>query len=212
MSCCQCQGAQKLFSGRYVKRELKSYRRKGPRGTTRMLIDALKAEGVDGDTLLDVGGGVGAIQHELLKAGASRAIGADAATEYLEAAREEAERQGHADRVTYRYGDFVEFAGELEPADIVTLDRVICCYHDMETLVRLSVEKAGRLYGLVYPRDTWWTRIGNRFLNLSLWLLRNPFRVFIHSSQAVDALVRQGGFVRRYSRLTPFWQVVVYGR
>jgi magnesium-protoporphyrin O-methyltransferase len=212
MSCCQCHGAESVFSGFYVARELKSYRRKGPRRTTEMLIDALRSEGIDGSTLLDIGGGVGAIQHELLKAGAASATGADASSAYLEAAQNEAERQGHADRVQYLRGDFVCLSDELDAADVVTLDRVICCYHDMRSLVSLSVGKAGRLYGLVYPRDVWWTRAGHRFLNLFLWLSRNPFRVFMHAEQAVEAIVSAAGFERRYHRVTASWQVVVYAR
>ena len=212
MSCPQCVGADRVFSGFYVARELKSYRRKGPRATTTMLVEALKAEDIEGSTLLDIGGGVGAIQHELLRAGASRATGADAASAYLQATREEAERQGHAERIEYRHGDFVQIAGDLESADVVTLDRVICCYHDMEALVDASVEKARRLYGVVYPRDVWWTRVSNGFLNFFFWLLRNPFRVFVHSSRDVDALVRGAGFRRQYTRMTPFWQVVLYKR
>jgi hypothetical protein len=212
MTCCQCQGAESVFSGWYVSRELRSYRRKGPRRTTRMLIDALEAEDVEGATLLDIGGGVGAIQHELLRQGLSSATAADAASAYLEAASREAERQGHADRVQYRHGDFVQLADEFERADVVTLDRVICCYHDMRSLVERSVGKAVRLYGLVYPRDVWWTRLGNRLLNLFLWLTRNPFRVFVHSEAVVDGIVRTAGFELRYRRLTPSWQVVLYER
>lgn len=212
MTCCQCQGVERVFSGWYVSRELSSYRRKGPRRTTRMLIDALESEGIEGATLLDIGGGVGAIQHELLRNGVASATAADAASTYLEAARKEAERQGHADRVQFRYGDFVQLANELERADIVTLDRVICCYPDMRALVERSVDKASRLYGLVYPRDVWWTRLGNRLLNFSLWLVRNPFRSFVHSERAVDGIVRGAGLEPRFRHLTPFWQIVVYSR
>jgi magnesium-protoporphyrin O-methyltransferase len=212
MSCCHCQGAQRVFSGRYVARDLKRYRRKGPGKTTKMLIDALAAEGAEGATLLDIGGGVGVIGYELLSAGAGRTTNVEAAKGYIEAAREEATRLGLADRVTIREGDFVEIADELESADIVTLDRVICCYPDVGALVGLSVGKAGRLYGAVYPRDTWWTKLGNRVLNLTLWITRNPFRVFTHPTREVDSLIRRAGFRQRFHRTTFTWQVVVYGR
>ena len=124
----------------------------------------------------------------------------------------EVELQGHADRVEYRHGDFVSLADDLGQADIVLLDRVICCYPDMGALVRLSVGKASRLYGVVYPRDVWWTRLGNRFLNLLFWLSRNPFRVFVHPTWSVDALVRGAGFRQLFHSNTLNWQVVVYGR
>jgi len=212
MACCHCQGVESVFSARYVRSEVKRYRRKGPRVTTKLLVAAIKAEGAQGSNLLDIGGGVGPIHHELLKSGVGTAVAAEASTAYLSAAEEEARRQGHADRVTYRQGDFIELAPEIESADIVTLDRVICCYPDMESLVGLSLGKARRIYALVYPRDAWWTRVGIRLLNLGLWLSRNPFRVFVHPEFAVDALVRGAGFERRYLRKTPAWQVVVYRR
>jgi hypothetical protein len=212
MTCCQCQGAESVFSGWYVWRELRTYRRKGPRRTSRQLIEAIEAEGIEGATLLDIGGGVGAIHHELLRAGLAEATVADAASAYLQASARESQRQGHADRVRYRYGDFVQLADELGPADVVTLDRVICCYPDMRSLVKRSLDKALRVYGLVYPRDVWWTRLGHRALNLLLWLTRNPFRVFVHSERAVDEMVYAAGFERSRRYLTPFWQVVVYSR
>ncbi len=212
MTCCGCRGAESVFSQRYVAKELKRYRRHGPRSTTKMLLSALTAEGVEGATLLDIGGGIGVIQHELLEAGASRAVGAEAVDGYLEVARREAARRGLADRLEQRYGDFVQLAPQLQEADVVTLDRVICCYPDMNALVGLSVDKARRLYGVVYPRHVWWTRLGLRFLNVFLWIARNPFRVFTHHTDDVDRLIRRAGFQQRYYRETLLWQVVLYRR
>jgi Methyltransferase domain len=221
MDCCQCQGIETLFNEREARNKLKAYRKDGPARTTRMLVEALKGElamqrrgkeGSEGVTLLDIGGGVGAIQHELLTAGVERATGVDASAAYAKAAQEEAEHQGHADRVSYYHANFVEIAPQIPPADIVTLDRVICCYHDMQGLVGLSVAKAGMLYGLVYPRDTWWLRAGIFTGNLFLRLARNPFRGYLHRTQAVDSLVRDNGLQQRFYKTTALWQVVVYAR
>jgi magnesium-protoporphyrin O-methyltransferase len=212
MTCCQCQGLETFFDKKIAARELKKYRKKGPNKTTRLLIDALKADGVEGSTLLDIGGGVGAIQHELLEAGASHATSVDASSAYLKTAKEEAERRGHADRVRYHYGDFVELAAEIPPAEIVTLDRVICCYHDMKALVGLSLSKAGRLYGVVYPRDLWWVKAGVAVANFFQRLLRRQFRVFVHPTEEVDGMVRSSGWQRRFYHTTALWQVVVYAR
>ena len=115
-----------LFDEGTARRQLDAYRRKGPQKPTRLLVDAIRAQGVAGHTLLDIGGGVGVIQHELLAAGASQSLDIDASRPYLAAAHLEAERRGLAEREEHRYGDFVELAGEVEAADIVTLDRVIC--------------------------------------------------------------------------------------
>lgn len=210
MNCCQCQGIESLFDKRRADADLTQYRRDGPSKTTRWLLDALKSEGVEGMTLLDIGGGVGAVQHELLQAGVRQATAVDASSAYLRAAREEASRQGRADRVNYHFGNFVDLAPTIGPADIVTLDRVICCYHDMEALVSLSAERARRLYGLVYPRDTWWLRVASYLPNAGFWLMRNPFRIFVHSSEAVNAILRAHGLKQRFYRQTMFWQVNVY--
>ena len=108
MDCCQCQGIEKTFDQKTASKDLKKYRRKGPDGTAAMLIEALKRQGVQGLSLLDVGGGVGAIQHELLSSGVATAVGVDASSAYISAAKEEAERQGHADRVSYQFGNIVD--------------------------------------------------------------------------------------------------------
>lgn len=212
MNCCQCQGIEAVFDARLVEEELSSYREKGPNQTTRMLIAALKAEGIQGGSLLDIGGGVGAIQHALLAAGVQNATDVDASPAYLNAAKEEAQRRGLAERVNFQRGNFVDIAAQIPPADIVTLDRVICCYHDMENLVSLSAARARKTYGLVYPRDVWWVKFGIRVVNFFYRLQKNPFRTFTHPTQAVEAIVHQSGLKRRFYRRTLIWQVVVYAR
>jgi magnesium-protoporphyrin O-methyltransferase len=212
MDCCQCKGIEDFFDERVASSELASYREKGPEKTTRWLIEALEAEGVHGLDLLDIGGGVGAVHHELLEAGVESATDVDASNAYIKAARSEAQRRGLADRVTYRHANFVDAASEIPPADIVTLDRVICCFPDMHNMVSLSAARARRLYGLVYPRDTWLIRFGLGILNLFQRLRRRPFRVFAHATREVEALVTESGLKRRFYRRTLFWQVIVYTR
>ena len=162
MSCCQCQGIERLFDQRTAARELKNYQQQGPEKSTRLLLDTLR-QGLSAAqpfSLLDIGGGVGVIQHELMGTGLAQGTSIDASSAYLSLAKQEAERRGYAERMHYQHGNFVDIAPCLEPADIVTLDRVICCYDDMPSLVKLSAEKAQRFYGLVFPRDTWWMKIG----------------------------------------------------
>jgi hypothetical protein len=212
MTCPHCQGADKVFDQGTAEHDLKAYRAHGPGTTTRLLIEALKAAGVVDLTLLDIGGGIGAIQHELIKGGARSATAVDASSAYLHAAKQEAERQGHANRVAYHQGDFVGLAPQLPEADIVTLEKVICCYPDMRALVGMSSARAGKLYGVVFPRDSWWMRLGSLFINFSLRLERSTFRFFVHPTAAIEAVVRANGLKRRYYRKTWFWQVIVYTR
>ena len=126
--------------------------------------------------------------------------------------RARAEGQGYAHRIAYHQGDFVELAPHLPQADIVTLEKVICCYPDMRALVGLSSARAGKFYGVVFPRDTWWMRLGGLFVNLSPRLQRNAFRFFVHPTEAIEAIVRANGLKQYYYRKTLFWQVIVYGR
>jgi magnesium-protoporphyrin O-methyltransferase len=177
-----------------------------------MLLDAITPSGVTGATFLDIGGGVGAIQHALMRAGAASGTSVDASPAYLHAARDEATAQGYVDRMRYVEGDFVDASGEVHAADLVTLDRVVCCYPDMPALVDASASRARRAYGLVYPRDTAAARVALRLLNLVLWMSRNPFRAFVHPTEAVEARVRSHGFERSYHARWTIWQVAVFTR
>jgi SAM-dependent methyltransferase len=210
-SCCK-PDYDARFDTKSAREDLLTFRRDGPDGSTRRLIDALQREGVEGATLLDIGGGVGAIQLELLAAGAASSVDVDASAAFLAVAEEEAHARGFGGRVAYRYGDFVELADSVEAADIVTLDRVICCYPDVHGLVGRSAGHAKRLYGLVYPLDRWWTRIIGRFGNLMFRIFRNDFRLHVHPQAVVDELVRDAGLERRYWHAGWIWQTVLYAR
>jgi 2-polyprenyl-3-methyl-5-hydroxy-6-metoxy-1,4-benzoquinol methylase len=212
VNCCQCQGIEELFNDRLVEGELSRFRAQGPNKTTRILLDALQREGVQGCSLLDIGGGVGAVQYGLLEAGCQSATDVDASKAYLRAAREEAQRRGLAERISYQHGNFVDLAAQVPGADIVTLDRVICCYPDMEKLVSLSAARAQKLYGLVFPRDAWWMRIGFAIMNVIFKLQHSSFRIFPHPTQAVEALVASHGLRRVFYHRSSIWQVVVYTR
>ena len=213
MACPQCKGLESLFDRRTAEADLRRYHRRGPGRSTRILLDALKRDGIRDATLLDIGGGIGAIPLDLLTAGAASATDVDAASGYLAVAQEEAARRGLAERVTYHHGDFVTLAADVAPADIVTLDRVVCCYPDMRALVGASAAHARHLYGLVYPRDTWWTRLGGRIGNALLALTRRSFRFFVHPTGDVDAVIQSSGLRPAYQRDAGLlWQVVVYSR
>jgi magnesium-protoporphyrin O-methyltransferase len=212
MPCCQCQAIECEFDTKTAAAELKRYRERGPARTTQMLIEALMGAKIEGTTLLDIGGGIGAIQHALLDLGISHATAVEGSAAYLAASQDEARRRGHIDRVRYLHGDFVERADEISPADVVILDRVICCYPDMPSLVERSSARARKLYGLVYPRDTWWNRAGLAFLNLLRRLRRDPFRVFVHRPEDVEAAVRANGLAPLSHGQTVVWRVDVYVR
>lgn len=212
MKCCQCEGIEREFDAKEAEHEIEAYRKDGPAETTQILIDALSEQGVEGLSLLDIGGGVGAIQHAMLNAGGIAATAVEASTAFAQAAEDEALELGWSDKVEVLHGNYVDLAETVAAHDIVTLDRVICCYHDMQSLVQLSTARAIKIYGLVYPRDVWWNRILSRIGNLALWITRNPFRTFIHSDVGVQQIVTQAGLEKVFHKKLLSWQVVVYAR
>jgi len=216
MPCAQCSGIEEQFDAPTARAQLRKLRRTGPDRTTRMLLQDLRA-GITPERqslalLLDIGAGVGAIHHALLDQGIDRAIHVDASPAYLAAAREEAERRGHGDRVEFRQGDFVDLAPGVPAADVVTLDRVICCYPEMRELVSRAAERAESLLGAVFPREGWWVRLGMVAINSFMVLRRSTFRVHLHSPAEIDATLRSFGLQRRSMRRTLTWEVVVYER
>ena len=212
MSSCQCNGCDSQFGAEHAISDLERYRQSGPDRTTQLLLDALKRENLHDATLLDVGAGIGVVHHELLSAGVRSATHVDATDANIEAAQLEVARLGHGDRVDFRQGDFVALSSEIPAADIVTLDRVICCYPNLEQLVSVSASKARRFYGAVYPRDRWLNKAWVALENFARRIIGNPFRTFVHPVAAIDDLLARNGLERRSVRDTFVWRVAVYGR
>jgi SAM-dependent methyltransferase len=208
--CPQCLGIEREFDAESARRELRDYRRHGASKSTRLLTDELIRRGVIGSTVLDVGGGVGAILHALLDAGAARASAVEASSAFARASAEEAERRGMADRIEHRQGDFVTLAKDIPAADVVTLDRVVCCYSDAASLVAASAGRARRLYGLVYPRRAWWLKIGFALGNVVLRLRGSMFRIFLHPPEAIEGVAERMGFRRVFHSWAGVWHVAVY--
>ena len=153
MGCCQCQGIESMFDKKAAKRQLKRYLKKGPSKTTSMLLDAIHKKGVQGLEFLDIGGGIGAIQYDLIKGGASKGTSIEASSAYIEVVKGETLQNILVDTVSFKHGDFTTMASDVDAADIVTLDKVICCYDDMSELVGLSSKLARKIYAVIYPRD-----------------------------------------------------------
>ena len=167
-------------------------------------------EGVEGKTVLDIGAGVGAVHLALLEAGAARAIDVDASREYLAAATAEAERRRLADRVEYRFGDVVELADSLPPADVVALDSVICCYPYLDRLLDAALLCRPTVVGLTFPRGTWWMVLYMRLHNLRNALTGRHDDYFIHRYERVLAHFTDAGYARIHDGGTRIWRVAVF--
>lgn len=208
-SCC---GVRELFDETKARADLEKYRRRGPSPSTRRLLTSLRATGASMATLLDVGGGVGSISHELLASGTTEATLVDGSPAHLDAARDESARHGTAERLRLRLGDVVEIAEGVVEADVVTLDKVVCCYADMSGLLAVSSARARRLLGIVYPRDAWWVRAA---VSLDNWMHArrgSSFRGYAHSNEAIDSALRAAGLTLRARSGRLWWVVAVWER
>lgn len=210
--CCSPKGYKWVFSERSARAEAKRYRSKGLDPTSRRIVDFVKQQGVDGRTVLEVGGGIGAVQLELLKAGAARAVSVELTPTYEAVARDLAEEAGLAGRVERRVMDFVEAAPTVESADIVILNRVICCYPDMPRLAGAAAGHAQRLLVMSYPRRAWWTVAGLGIANGLLWLARREFHIFVHRPDQIIATGERSGMQAVLDEQGFLWTVAALRR
>jgi magnesium-protoporphyrin O-methyltransferase len=185
------------------------YRRRGLDPTARLLFDELRGKG---STVLEIGGGVGEIEIELLRAGADRATNVELTPVYDNEAEQllrEASLEGRAER---RYGDIVSEPSLAEAADVVVMHRVVCCYPDMPALVGAAADKAHRALALSFPRDTWWMRLFARGFNAWRKVRRDEFRFFVHPPSGILATAGAHGLHVTRAHEGRIWQIAALER
>ena len=212
MPCNCCEIADSAFTEQEAKANLKDYRRHGPRKHTSLILEAIRSLGLKNATLLDIGGGVGAIHHELLKDIAREATHVDASSAYLKLAVEEAKRLGHSDQVKFIHADFTDIAADLPPVDVVTLDRVVCCYPNFRELLNAAALKSRAAIALTYPREAWWTRSALALMNWVQKIRKDPFRVFVHPVVEMEAVLNEAGLRRISTRRLFVWEMACFQR
>jgi magnesium-protoporphyrin O-methyltransferase len=212
MDCCQ-RPLDRVFDDRTARGDLRRFRKKGADKPTAVLIDAVANRSLPpAPSLIDVGGGIGAIHHLLLDRGFATATHVDFSNPYLETAESEAVRRGHRDRVQFRYGAFAEIAPTLEMADVVTLDRVVCCDPDYNRLLHAAAGRARRVVAFSYPRERWVIRVMMVFGNLMQRVRGRAFRTFLHSAEAMAAVLERAGLTSVWTGGTWVWKVDVFER
>lgn len=210
--CCARHGQDELFKDRFAKRTAKRYRKKGLDKTSRLLVERASAGGLEGATVLEIGGGVGQIMLELLKAGAARGEVVELVPAYEEQAHALAEEAGVGDRASFRTADLVADPGAGEPADIVALNRVVCCTPDGVELAGIAASLARRTLVLSFPRPSAVARAVVGVQNLYFRLLRRRFRVFVHPPEAIAAAAAAQGLQLVFEHRGRVWQVVSFER
>lgn len=213
MSCCSPpRGYTKLFSQRAARRDAKRYRRDGLDDTAEEMVAFLRERGLAGASVLEIGGGVGAIQLELLKAGAAWTTNLELSPEYEQIAGELAHEQGVEERVERRLGDVVQEPGLAGEADAVVMHRVVCCYPDYDALVGAASERAKRYLVLSFPRPRGLIRAWFGVVNIGARLLRWEYRTWVHSPQALVAAAERRGLRLASESRGRIWQVAALER
>ena len=177
-----------------------------------MLLAALRCWPLEDLQLLDVGSGIGVVAAELAAAGLASATLVDASPAYLELARRNVGSRYGSRPTQFILGDFAAIARTLPEADVVTLDRVVCCYPDASGLLGAAATRSRRLLALTHPRDLWYLRAGFAVMNFFFWIGRSPFRIFVHAPQQMASLLEAAGFVCAAHRGSFLWSFSLYRR
>jgi 2-polyprenyl-3-methyl-5-hydroxy-6-metoxy-1,4-benzoquinol methylase len=150
-SCCPSRDYRRLFNQRFARRLANRYSKRGLDTTARTMVEFLRELGIEGASILEIGGGVGEIQVELLQAGAARAQNLELSPAYEHEAHKLAGQAGVQGRLHWRIHDLAQDPGAVDPADLVVLHRVVCCYPDYERLLGAAADHARRALVFSYP-------------------------------------------------------------
>ncbi len=211
MNCCEhCDATEEVFGPEKARRDLKRYLNKGPDKTTEIMLRSIRRARLNEVQLLDIGGGIGVLHHELFKDTINRAVHVDASSAFIDIAQEQDLEHGRGAQVDYIHGDVVDLSSSMPASQIVTLDRVICCYPDWENLVKVTANKANMLYVFSIPRDRWFVKIVISIENAFRRIKGDAFRAFVHSSDELHGLLDQLGWQQLSIEGTLSWEVYTY--
>jgi magnesium-protoporphyrin O-methyltransferase len=206
-SCCDPRGCDDFFGARFARKMADRYRKRGLDRTARRMVGYLEAHGLEGGTVMEVGGGVGEIQIELLKHGAARTVNLELVPVYdREAARllAEAGLEGRAERRLY---DIAVDPEGVEPADVVILHRVVCCYPDYERLLSAAADRTRRLLVFSHPPRNLLARAIVGVENAFFRLRGSEFRTFAHPPTAMLAVLNERGLEQDFAHRGLIWRV-----
>ena len=208
VNCCDPRGCDDFFGGRFARRVAARYRKRGLDKTASRIVAFLEGQGVKDATVLEIGGGVGEIQLELLKRGAASAVNLELSPAYDSEARGLLREAGiDPARVDRRLHDIAEDPSGVEPADVVVLHRVVCCYPDYERLLGAAAGHARRAVVFSHPRRNLASRMFIALENLGFRVRGSDFRTFVHPPAAMAEVCRRSGFAGGLVHPGRVWQV-----
>jgi len=212
MNCQHCCGADQLFDLKGARKEMKKYRKKGPGKSTNKLLEKFNKTDIPGKSLLDIGGGIGAIQWYFQKHQANKTTDIDASRGYLEVASQFAKKNGWEKKSTFIFGDITNFEEKITPHDYVTLDKVICCYPDYQSLLTTATKLCKDTLGLTFPLRNPISLFIILLGRIYFYFRKIPFRTYLHSVENMSTYIRSKGFEAVYQGISFPWHVQVYKR
>jgi len=207
-----CCGANEIFDLKRAEKEFKKYIRKGPRNPTAKLIKRFDRNRIIDRTLLDIGGGIGAIQWFFLENGAKKTTDVDASIAYLKVAMDYSSQNGWQNRSNFFHGDFVEVNQTFESYNFVTLDKVVCCYPEYQSLLEKAASHCDDTLALTFPVRNLISRFLILLSGLYFYFKNNPFRTYIHPPSEISKLIQSCGFEPIYTGIAFPWHVQIYRR
>jgi hypothetical protein len=210
--CCRAGPCEQMFKPRLARRSLKRYRTKGLDELERRMVASAGEGGLDGMRVLEIGGGIGTLQTELLERGAERGEIVELVPAWEPYARELAREKGLEERTVFRVVDVIEDPDLVAVADVVLMNRVVCCSPDGVALTGRAARLTRRTLVLSFPRDAVWIRAGLRVVNAFLRLGRRSFRVFAHPRAALFAAAEAEGLSLAESGHGLAWEFVTLRR
>jgi 2-polyprenyl-3-methyl-5-hydroxy-6-metoxy-1,4-benzoquinol methylase len=206
--CCSVpRGYEKMFGERSARRDAKRYRRKGLDDTGKRIVAFLREGGLEGATVLEIGGGVGAIEVEVLRAGAERAVNVELSPYYEKAARGLWREAGVEECADYRVANIAADGAEVGAADAIVMHRVVCCYPDYDALVGAAAERARRYLVMSFPRERPLIRLGFAAMNLLARFLGWEYRSFVHPVAEIVAAAERHGMSPVFEQNGLIWHV-----
>jgi hypothetical protein len=192
--CCRAGPCNERFNSQLARKNLKRYRKKGLLAIERHMVSSIAADDLAGARILEIGGGIGTIQAELLGAGASEGEVVELVSAYEPFAKQLAQERALEGRTRFRVADVLGRPGDVAPATIVVLNRVVCCSPEGVKLTEAAARLAQRILIVSFPRDRFVVRVVTRLINLAQRLMGRSFRVFLHSSAALYSAAQAQGF------------------
>lgn len=148
------EGYQTTFGDRFARRVARRYQKHGLNKTQLQLVGFLAERGLEDASVLEIGGGLGEIQIELLRRGAAKVTNLEISEGYEPRASELLEASGMTDRVDRRILDIATSPEQVDAADVVVLHRVVCCYPTTNGSSEPPATMRGACWSSPIPRAT----------------------------------------------------------